>query len=1184
MRLMPMQVVRRLLRLTAGAAVIVTLLGADFPCRAQQVTATLSGTVRDTSGAVVPQAALTATNVSTGVAVKTLSDSAGNYIFPSLAPATYTLAAEKSGFSTTVISGISLAVYEKATVDVVLRVGQTVQTVEVKGAAPLVSTTSASVGTLINEQQTVDLPLNLRRTSELALLVPAVANTSGNSLTSASGNGSGFNQTSFSSVGGTSASNLVLIDGMINRALNNGGFALDLAPEMVKEFKIQNNVYDAQYGFTAGAVMNMVTPAGTNRFNGAAWNYLRNQVLDARNFFALDNTDPITGAEIPGSARPAYIRNQFGFAAGGPIRKDKTFIFGSYEGLRHSQGSASLSSVPTAEEAAGNFNSFLTGNIINLCGAGGPANLNFDSGQLFAPASEYLVTCPNGSALAGSAVLAGQPIPGNMITNLSPFAQKVLAAFPAPNYPGSPNFINTTPYRERDDTALLRVDETLSAKDQLFAHYIFGNSNEFYPGYFNPFNSSQHYRGQNAVVAWTHTFSPTLLGEARVGVARDYLVRNCAECPWPAGTLAGFGIQGVSATSPQTELEPEVTFNNFASFGDYSYNPDVVPDMVEKYEGSLTKIHGRHTIVTGADTNFYQLLGYGDPKQLNGLITFNGQYSSLAGETPDNSLVSDLADMELGFPASGSYMKNAFTNEYVGGGMFGVFAQDSFHVSDSLSLEFGLRWEYRKQPHDKHNNIATMFPLRNSFTPGDALLLSGLPDAANDALCSNPYFLSATGECLVMSSAQRSQYGLTGGKRQEVSLGGGWDSFAPRVGISWRPTRSNKFVIHTGAGIFYDLPETNQLVAYNNNNPVDSQTLSYNPATGEPPPLTNGAPTTTNTMFAAADAAGTVGSATGQLMALPFYFTPTVYEWSFTVDSQFAKNWALEVGYLGNRGVHIPCVYFYGNQAQPGVGDIGPRRVWPDFGPFTYNTYDGLTRYNALTARLTKNLSQGLSLLLSYTYGKAMAFNGGDTDSRTLVQDSNHPQADYSAADTDVPQQLTISPIWQLPLGKGQHFLNRPGWVNGLVGGWEFSGILTFQAGSPFTVISPEDYSNTDSGSPRPDRTCNGAGPRTVAEWFNTNCFTTALLAQALENGTPRFGNSGHNILFGPGINEWDVSFIKRTRISERFSLEFRAQFFNVFNHANFGNPAGTTDSTGFGEITSAATPRDIQFGLKLNF
>jgi Carboxypeptidase regulatory-like domain/TonB dependent receptor-like, beta-barrel len=1178
-----LKIVRRLFHLSCLALTLALV----YPtmCPGQQVNATLSGTVRDASGAVVPQAILTVKNVSTGGVTTTVSDGSGNYIFPSLPPATYILSAEKSGFNTTAISNIALAVYEKSTIDIVLRLGQVRQTVEVKGAAPLVSTTSASVGTLIGERETLDLPLNARRTSELALLVPAVANTSGNSLTSASGNGSGFNQTSFSSVGSTSASNLVLIDGMLNRALNNGGFALDLAPEMVKEFKIQNNVYDATYGVAAGAVMNIVTPSGTNQFHGSAWDYLRNKVLDARNFFALNQTDPSTGADIPGSARPEFIRNQFGFSVGGPIRKNKTFFFGSYEALRLVQGQTSTSVVPTAAERAGDFSSFLTGQTTNLCGAGGPANLNFDSGQLFDPASEYQFTCPTGSALAGSTILAGQPVPGNIVSSINPVAQKVLSLFPTPNAPGIVNFINGKPLREKDDTILIRIDENISAKDQLFGHYVFGNSNIFYPGNFDPFNTFQHYRGQNGVIGWTHVFSPTLLSEARVGILRGYQNRECAECPHPPGTLAGFGIQGVTASSPQTEIVPDILFANFAEWGDGGYNPDILPDMLEKYEGTLTKIRGRHTIAVGGDFNFYQLLGYQDPAQLNGQIFYNGQYSSLAGAVPDVSTISDLADMELGFPSSGNYMKNAFVNEYVGGGWFSLFGQDSIRVSDRLSVQLGLRWEYRKQPYDKHDKIATIFPLSNSYAPGDALLVTALPDAANDALCSQPYFISASGQCLVMTSAQRVQYGLTGGKRRQVSQGDNWHSFAPRLGVSWRPTNSNSLVIHGGAGIFYDLPETNQLVAYNNNNPVNSQTLLYEPAIGEPPPLTNGAPTTTETMFAgAAGAAVPLSAVGGQVQALPMYFTPTVYEWSLMVDSQFAQNWALEVGYIGNRGVHLSTYYSPGNQAKPGVSDIGPRRVWPDLGAYTYNAYNGISRYNALTARVTKRFSQGLSVLAAYTYSKQMDFNGGDSSEITLLQDANNPMASYSVGDIDIPQVLSISPIWELPLGSGQRYLNRTGLVNALAGGWEFSGIITFHSGNPFTIYSPDDYSNSGSASPQPDRTCNGAGPKTVEEWFNTSCFTTAYLGLALANGAPRFGNSGRNILFGPGLNQWDVSLIKRNKISERFSLEFRAEFFNLFNHPHFGNPASTTDTGDFGLVEGAGSPRDIQFGLKLNF
>ena len=1151
---------------------------------AQQVTSTLSGTARDTSGAVVPQAALTATNVSTGIATSATSDEAGRYIFPSLPPGTYNLTVQKSGFQTTIIPTITLTVYQKATLDVVLQVGRVTQSVEVKGAAPLLSTTSASIGTVVEERAMVDLPLNLRRTSALALLVPGVSDTSGNSLTSANGNGSGFNTTSFSAAGGASSSNLVLVDGMPNRALNNGGFAVDLPPEMVKEFNIQDNVYDASFGVAAGSVMNTITQSGTSQLHGSMWDYLRNQKLDARNFFALNQTTP-TGQEIPGSARPSYIRNQFGFALGGPIRKEKTFFFVSYEGLRFVQGSTALSVVPTAAEKGGDFSSYLTGQTANLCGSGGPPSMNFDTGQLFYPATEYLFTCPSGST-----VLAGQPIPNNLITAMDPFAQKILPVYPAPNYPivSGFNYINSTPYRESDNTGLVRIDETLSDRNQLFGHYLIGRSDEFYPGYFSPFNASQYYQGQNAVLGWTHTFGPDLINDARFGYARGYLRRECAECPHPPGTLASFGIQDVAATSPQTEIDPQVNLVNFALWGDGSFNPDIVPDAYQMIGDALTKIHGRHSLAVGGTFYFYQLLGYEDPAQLNGLINFNGQYSSLAGEIPNVSTISDLADLQLGYPGgspAGTYMEHAFVNNFIGGGWFNVFGQDNIRVSPRLSLELGLRWEYRKQPHDKHNLTSTFFPLSRSFTPGDALLLTGLPDAANDALCSQPYFISASGECLVMTSAQRAHYGFTGGKQAEANLGGGWDSFAPRLGLSWRPTPSNKFVIHAGAGIFYDLPETNQLVAYNNNSFVFAPTLDYSPGFGSPPPaLPSGAPTTTETMFATSGALQSLSSITGQLMASPFYFTPTVYEWSATVDSEFAPNWALEVGYIGNRAVHTDIYHVYANMAQPTPPSQTVTPVWPDFGQFVWNTYDGISNYHALTARLTKRFSQGFSALVSYTWAKEMDYNGGDSAEITYLQNDNNPRADYAPGDVDTGQRFVASPIWQLPFGSGQHFLNRKGLANALTGGWELSGIITLQTGIPYSIYSPQDFSNSLAAYPRPDRICNGSGPRTVAEFFNTNCFTTNLLAAALANGTPRYGNAGRNILFGPNIRTADIAVMKHTKITERFDLQFRAQFFNMLNRANFSLPGTTVGSSTFGVIGGARDGRTIQFGLKVEY
>jgi hypothetical protein len=1151
------------------------VMACSFPSLGQQVTARLIGTVRDTSDALIPEAALRATNVSTGVVTTTVSDSNGNYEFAQLAPGMYTLSIEKPGFAATVISGISLSVDQKATMDVVLKVGQVTQSVEVQGAAPLVETTSASLGTVVLEKPILDLPLNLRRIGGLALVVPRTVDTTGRSLTSANGNGSGFNENSYSAAGGRSTGNLILIDGMVSRALNNGGFSLQPIPEMVKEFNIENNNYNAAFGLASGSTMNVITESGTNALHGSAWEFLRNRDLDARNFFAVNQVNPFTGQETPGSARPEFIRNQFGFALGGPIRRNKTFFFGSYEGLRLVQGQTGTSVVPTAPEKAGDFSSFLTGQTMNLCGTGGPASLNFDTGQLFYPATESLFTCPSGST-----ILIGAPITGNVITNMDPVAQKILALFPAPNRPGSPNFVNQTPLRRQDEQFDARIDEVLSNKDRLFGRYLFGNTNQRFPGAFPLFNSFQHFRGQNAVVGWTHIFSPSLINDVRVGYQRDFLDLDCQGCPRQPGLLASFGIQNLKASTPQLEEYPFFGFVNFAGVGDGGYLPDILPDNIEKYEDTFTKIAGRHTIVVGGDFNFWQTVGVEDPKQVNGDLTFNGQYASLASEIPGVSAVSDLADLELGFPSSGFYTKSPIINELVGGGWFNVFAQDNIRINPRLSVEVGLRWEYRKQPHDKHNLIAALYPLAYNSKPGDALLLTPLPAAANDALCSNPFFLNTNGQCVIMSSAMRTQLGLN---VRELSTGPGHGDFAPRLGVSWRPTSSDKLIVHAGAGVFHDLPLTNIQGSYVNNNPVFTQTPVFSPAFGAPPALTNGAPTTSETLFANA-ATTPLSQILGELFPSPFYHTPTVYEWSATVQSQVTQNWALEVGYAGNHGAHMDRIHLFGNQARPGIGDLQPRRPWPDFNIQLFDEFTGVSSYNSFSAKATKRFSSGFQALISYTFAKVLDYNGGDSDFVALLQDDNNPRADYGLSDLSIRQRLVLTPIWQLPFGKGQRFLNNGRLVNALAGGWELSGIISVQSGYPFSVLANQDFSNTGSLSPRPDRICNGAGPKTVAEWFNTSCFTTAALSQALANGAPRFGNSGKNILFGPGLQDWDVSAIKRTSLTERLNLEFRAEFFNLFNHANFGTPGQTIDSSTAGLITGAGSPRDIQFGLKLAF
>ncbi len=1172
----------RKVSLEQGLCLLLALAWVSFvlsaiPCWGQVTTGTIAGTVTDASGAVVPGAAVTATNTSTGVASSTTTDSSGRYDFLSLPAGTYNLSAIHTGFDTTELSGISLRVYQQITQDVVLRVATAKHTITVEAAPTMVDTTNASIGTTVNQAEILDMPLNLREVTALALLVPGTVDTTGRSLATGAANGSGFNDFGYSGSGGGSGGNLLLIDGMISRALNNSSFALAPPPEMVHEFKIQNTIYDAAFGLASGTVMNLITESGTNALHGSAWEYVRNSALDASNYFS--------------QGKPALTRNQFGGAIGGPIMKGKMFYFGSYEGLRLTQGQVSTAIVPTAAQKAGDFSSYFTGTTINLCassGAAAPPNLNFDSGQLFDPGSEYNFTCPADPANPGAGqttILVGTPITGNIIRTLDPVAQKVLTLFPAPNTPGVVNYTNQTPQQQNNDQFDVRVDANLSKVNTLFVRYLLGNSNIVFPGALPSFNAYQHFRGHNLVGGWTRVLGPSTINDLRIGYQKDYLTYTCEGCPRPQGTLASFGIAGLTTPLPQFELYPNFSFQNFPTWGDGfpGYFPVAAPDSIEKYEDTFTKVIERHTIALGAEFDFWQTKGVSDPLQSNGNFSFNGQYSSLAGEIPDASSFSDLADLELGYPSGGDYTKNAIITNLVGGRWVSLFAQDNFRVSPRFTVQAGLRWEYNRQPMDTHNQLATIFPLANDFTPGDALLLTAYPDAQNDALCSNPYFISATGQCLVMTSGMRRQKGLTGNKVKQVSYGPGPGYFAPRLGVSWQPTNSDRLVLHAGGGLFSNLPDTNRQGSFANNNPVSTQSPTYSTAFGSSPPLTNGVPTKTQQVFINAPSVS-LSQITAQLMPSPFYKTSQTYAWSLSVQSQLAREWALEVAYVGNRAIHLDHEHNFGNQPKPGVGDLQPRRPWPDFNALQYDDFTGYSNYNSGYVKVEKRASNGLAGMVSYTFSKSLNAGNGNVDNQSTVQNDNNQNVDYGLADYNITHTFVASLIYQLPFGRGRRFLGNGRFVNALAGGWEASAIITAHSGLPFTVNSTLDYSNTGTQSPRPDRICKGTGPQTIAEWFNTACFTTSALAQAFASGNPRFGTSRRNILIGPGTQNWDLAFIKRANIGTRITTEFRGELFNAFNHPNFGLPSATVGTSDIGIISSSSGPRDIQLAVKVSF
>jgi hypothetical protein len=1150
---------------------------ATLPASAQTA-ATLYGLVTDAAGAALPGASITATNVATGVLSKATADAAGNYNFPDLAPAGYSLTVEAPGFKTEVINGIVLEVNQKARKDVQLQVGSVDTKVEVTGAAPLVDTSSASVGTTINQRDVVDLPLNVRRFGALAIVVPGtvpdtnVGNVSGGFANSSFG--SPFSEETYAANGARSSSNNTLIDGVGSRNLTFGGFAVQPSPDAVQEFKIQTNIYDAAFGQTAGSTINLVTRSGTNEFHGSAYEFLRNDLLDASNFF-----NPV---------KPELRRNQFGASLGGPIIKSKKiFFFGNYEGLRQVQGLSSLSLVPTAEQRSGNLSGLLTGTTANLCGAGGPAGYNYDTGQLFYPATETVTTCTSG-ANVGQSILVGTPIPGNIITTIDPVAAHVfsLNAFPAPNLTSSSgnNYINSEPGTRYDTQIDARVDYDKSEKDQIFGRYILGQSSSVAPntGYSTlpGFGDKLYFRGQNVAIGWTHTFGPRLLNEALFGFQRDWNDNNCASCPRPAGFMEAFGIQGLTALSPALEGFPPMDFTNFGYIGDSNYRPVISPDMVEKYQDTVTMNRGKHTIIFGADIQPWQVLAEEAPYSPHGELDFNGQYSALAGELNGGvSAASDLADFELGVPYAANRSLHFEDTNQVGGDFMSLFAQDNVKLTQNLSINAGLRWEFRRPAIDKHNNYVTLVPTGPKFSgPGNATLVTAAPNAQNDSFCTDPaysYLSTSDGRCLIATSAQRSQLGFTGRTRQTLIFPVHHD-FAPRFGLVWRPTGSDQFVLRTGYGVFYDLPNFNNQ-HFVDDNPVFSPSQKFVTATGQPPTATS------ENVFAGSG----IPLLTDQFISLyvePHYLAPYFQQWSLGIQSQLSTDWAVDIAYIGTKGTKLGNLHIFGNQAEPGTTPIQQRRPYVDLGPTLYTTSDGDSIYNALQLKVTKRLSHGLNLLLAYTWSKSIDDSEGDegfgagANSSNEAQDDNNLAFERGRSYSDARHRIVENTVYNLPFGPGKQFLNQGGVLGYIIGGWELSNITSWQTGYPFTVLGP-DFSNTNSSSPRPNRSCSGIGEKVITNWFNQDCFSVAGSA-----ANPSFGNSRRNILDAPGLSNTDLAILRHFPI-EKYDLEFRSEFFDAWNHPYFAPPSNSiaTPAT-VGKVSSANDGRQIQFALKFLF
>lgn len=1027
-----------------------------------QVTGSISGTITDSSGAAIPHATVTITDLETGQVRMLAADDRGSYRVLALPVGRYEVKAEQSGFKTAVRTGISLVVAQEATVDLALQVGEANQQVSVSAEAPVVDVSTAAISGLVGERQVKDLPLNGRSFDNLITLNPGTANTTSNRSATSTGGGQGNN---FSVSGNREDYNIFLMNGIEYTGVSTadvipGGVSGQLlGVDAVREFNVLENTYGAEYGKRPGGQISLVTMSGTNQFHGSVFEFLRNSAMDARNFF--DQT----------LSPPPLRRNQFGGSAGGPVQKDKTFIFGSYEGLRWRLSQSSAAIVPDLNARQG----ILNGNNIGLA----PGIAPYFS----------LWPQPNGPELGGGAAFSySNPL------------QKV-----------------------REDFGNLRVDHNFSTRDMLSGVYTVDDGDSLTPGA-NPLQQTLSVlRAQVASVQETHVFSPAVLNTFRAGFSRAAWHLDGTPSVSPANLAFVKGQPVGSISIGASGLGNVGSFVGAGTFG--AQQIETIHRNLFTYADDVGIVRGKHQIKVGV---WFQRVQSNDDAadQRNGIASFADLQHFMQGQA--TQVVSTLSPVEIGW------------RQFAGA----WYAQDAISLRPNLTLTLGVRHEF-------NNGWNSPRGLASNFVFGP-----------NDALLTQP----------VVGTSVYSE------NNAKALIG-------PRVGLAWAPFGGAKTVIHAGFGIYYEqldyigsCCDAAPLGASNQKVVVSPATFPILLAPGEPIP----------------------GAKISPAGIQPNLKMPTVQQYSFHIEQALSQNTVLSVGYVGEHGIHLLDTVDV-NTAIPTILPDGTKffppkspRANPNLGNSRYELSNANSNYNGLEVDLRQRLSHGIQFRVNETFQKSLDIHSSSflansgVGGTTTILDPQNPKLDWGPSNFNVRNRLSGNFSYDLPFGRGRSLLpNANALANALVGGWQLNSILAAQTGFPFTpLVGFNQSGNGDTRAPdRPNLAPGFSGPLilgTPQRWYNPAAFSLPLA------GT--YGNAGRDILEGPGLLEFDSSLFKTFRIRERAALQFRAEFFNLLNRANFALPLITTFtssgaiSPSAGLINNAGAARQIQLGLKMTW
>ncbi len=1083
---------------------------------------TIVGTVTDATGAVVPNATITARHLETNFTQTQASGAAGGYTFPYIPAGNYEIRATIEGFRASVSPDVKLDVGSTFRVDFVLELGQVTETVEVTAAAPTIQTDEASVGHLIEEKRIVELPLNGRKFEQLQILSPGSVNAFNHQTSSGlAGGASALQSTSQPTAIATSGSRpnqmLILVDG--GSVTNNYGRTATVSPnpDEVAEFKISSSNFSAEYGYGSN-VINVSTKSGTNSFRATLWEFFRNKKLSSTNFFA-NEPEPLK-------------RNQFGAAAGGPVVRNKSFWYANFEVQRERRGFTRISSVPTAAMRSGDLS--------------GLPNQIFDPMTTRADASS-----PSGSIR--NRFLDDRIPAARLDQNV---AQRFLEWIPLPNGDGFANNYDFTTSQINDYEHFSgRFDHRVTDNDLLMFRASYQPSDFPYatgpygPDVKPPYEVGTWPKtgiGSSAVLGWTKTFNPTTLMDARISFARVWLeignlgvVEGGTDWTTEAG-IQGFG-PGVSDVYPSVPGLNIAGFTGIGGFGGFGLT-DTGNNW--EYTTNFTLIRGDHTIKLGYAHRRWQqnLTTWGTG---SGVFTYNGEYS--ANPASRGGTGSGLADYLLSVPFSAyRYIPLGWFYEQMRNHWF--YIQDDWKISPNLTLNIGLRYELNFPTEEKYQSLA-------SFEPSGRGGKGAIVVCCEEALTNGIALHTATRLSLetyrpLIRTAEELNI------RPQSMRPLFKKSFAPRFGFAYRATP--KTVVRGGYGLFYIQLDGNRESEFISPPFIVRESNLLNKTNKVGMPLRN----TQNLL------AGAQFSPEPNLFAHSpndglFGYTQ---QWNLFVQRELGWKFVMDLGYVGNRGNALQQTRSI-NIPRPGPGPVQPRRPFPEFNTISYSEQSGYSIYHGFQAKLERRFTAGVSLGMAYTRSKLIDLNSANTSVGFDPYDLRH---DRGLGDFDSPNVFSMSFVYEIPFMRSAR-----GAPKAILGGWSVTSIITASDGYPFTSTWAGDTGNRGAGS-RPDRLCNGTlGNPTHERWFDVDCFGAPAGAFAI-------GNSGRNILRGPQIFNWDFGLHKEFSFTETRRLQFRAEFFNFTNTTNFAHPAATINSGAPGVITSAAPPRIIQLGLKL--